>query len=70
VGEGAHTELTALGDTVNTTARLAAVAIAGEVVVSAVAARAVGLDADLPQRLLDLKGKQAPTAVVSLRVGP
>jgi adenylate cyclase len=70
VGEGAHTELTALGDTVNTTARLAAVAAAGEIVVSATAARAAGLDPKLPERLLDLKGKQAPTAVVSLRVGP
>jgi adenylate cyclase len=70
VGEGAHTELTALGDAVNTTARLASVAIAGEIVVSAEAARAAGLDPDLPQRLLDLKGKQTRTAVVSLRIGP
>lgn len=70
VGEGAHTELTALGDTVNTTARLAAVAIAGEIIVSADAARAAGLDENLPQRFLDLKGKRAPTAVISLQVGP
>jgi hypothetical protein len=40
------------------------------IVVSAEAARAAGLDPDLPQRLLDLKGKQTRTAVVSLRVGP
>ncbi|HEV8053503.1 MAG TPA: adenylate/guanylate cyclase domain-containing protein [Candidatus Limnocylindrales bacterium] len=33
VGEGAHSELTALGDSVNTTARLASVAVAGEVLV-------------------------------------
>jgi adenylate cyclase len=70
VGDATHTELTALGDTVNTTARLAAVATTGEIVVSVDAARAAGLDAGLPERLLDLKGKQAPTAVVSLRVGP
>jgi adenylate cyclase len=62
--------LTALGDTVNTTARLAAVAVAGEIVVSVDAARAAGLDPDLPQRRLDLKGKHAHTAVISLRVGP
>jgi hypothetical protein len=40
------------------------------IVVSAEAARAAGLDPDLPQRLLDLKGKQTRTAVVSIRVGP
>ena len=70
VGDDAHTELTALGDAVNTTARLAAAASAGEIVVSAAAARAAGLDPGLPQRLLDLKGKHDPMAVVSVRVGP
>jgi adenylate cyclase len=70
VGDATHTELTALGDTVNTTSRLAAVATTGEVVVSADAARAAGLDPGLPERLLDLKGKRDPTRVVSLRVGP
>jgi adenylate cyclase len=68
VGDDAHTELTALGDTVNTTARLAAAAAPGEIIVSAVAARAADLDPALPERLLELKGKQDPTAVVSLRV--
>ena len=70
VGDATHTELTALGDTVNTTARLAAAATTGEIVVSVDAARAAGLDPGLPQRLLDLKGKQSATPVVSLRVGP
>ncbi len=70
VGDATHTELTALGDTVNTTARLAAVAITGEIVISVDAARAAGLDPALPKRFLDLKGKQAPTAVVSLHVAP
>jgi adenylate cyclase len=70
VGDEAHTELTALGDTVNTTARLASAAAAGEVLVTAPAATAAGLDPRLERRSLDLKGKEAPTEVVSLRVEP
>lgn len=68
VGDDVHTELTALGDTVNTTARLAAAAAAGEILVSIEAAVAAGLDPGLEPRFLDLKGKQAPSKVVSLRV--
>ena len=68
VGDETHTELTALGDTVNTTSRLAAVAGPGEIIVSLAAAQAAALDAGLARRSLDLKGKQAPTEVVSLRV--
>jgi adenylate cyclase len=68
VGEGAHVELTALGDTVNTTARLASVAMAGEILVTAAAADAAGLDQALEQRSLDLKGKEIPTEVLVLRV--
>ena len=70
VGEGANTVLTALGDTVNTTARLASAAVAGEVLVSRDAASAAGLDPNLERRRLELKGKQSATEVVSLRVGP
>jgi len=68
IGDEAHTELTAVGDTVNTTARLAAEASAGEAIVSVAAARAAGLDPSLERRSLELKGKEAPTEVVSLRV--
>ncbi len=68
VGDGAHTELTALGDTVNTTARLASVAKAGEILVTTAAAEAAGLDPALERRSLDLKGKELPTDVVVLRV--
>jgi adenylate cyclase len=68
VGDEAHTELTALGDTVNTTARLASVAAAGEVLVTTTAATAAGLDPALERRSLDLKGKESATEVVSLRV--
>jgi adenylate cyclase len=68
VGEGAHTELTALGDTVNTTARLASVAKAGEILVTKAAAEAAGLDPGLERRSLDLRGKQLRTDVVVLSV--
>jgi adenylate cyclase len=70
VGEGAHTELTALGDTVNTTARLASVAEAGQVLVTTEAAVAAGLSAELERRRLTLKGKQQVTEIVTLTVGP
>lgn len=70
VGVGGHTEVTVLGDTVNTTARLAAAAAAGEVLVSADVAAAVGLDPSLERRFLDLKGKAEATEVVTVRVLP
>jgi adenylate cyclase len=69
VGDEAHTELTAVGDIVNVTARLATAASAGEVLVTVEAAAAAGLDPGLARRVLDLKGKLAPTEVVSLTVG-
>jgi adenylate cyclase len=40
VGDATHTEITALGDVVNTTARLASAAAAGEVIVTVAAATA------------------------------
>jgi adenylate cyclase len=70
VGEGSSTQLTAVGDAVNTTARLASVAGAGEILVTADAAKAAGLDDNLERRSLELKGKATPTDVVTLRVGP
>jgi adenylate cyclase len=69
VGEGSQTQLTAVGDAVNTTARLASVAGAGEILVTVDAARAAGLEPDLPRRSLELKGKQEVTEVVTLKVG-
>jgi adenylate cyclase len=67
VGEAPHTELTALGDVVNTAARLASAAAAGEILVSCEAAEAAGLGlGPLEQRSLELKGKSAPTDVVVL----
>jgi adenylate cyclase len=70
VGDDSHVELTALGDNVNTTARLASAAAAGEILVTADAALAAGLDPGLERRELALKGKEVPVAVVSVRVAP
>ena len=70
VGDERHPELTALGDTVNTTARLASAAGPGEVLVGLAAADAAGATARGERRLLDLKGKAEAVAAISLRVGP
>ena len=69
IGEGNHVEITVIGDVVNTTARLASAAESGEVLVSIDATRAAGLDdTDLEHRSLELKGKEASTDVVSVRI--
>ncbi len=68
VGDESHIELTALGDTVNTTARLASTAGVGEILVTIAAAEAAGLSVADERRSLDLKGKELPTDVVVLRV--
>jgi adenylate cyclase len=70
VGEGTHTTLTALGDAVNTTARLAAAAQAGEILVTTDAATAAGLDSSLERRPLELRGKEELIEAVTLRVAP
>jgi adenylate cyclase len=62
--------LVSLGDAMNTTARLASTARAGEILVTTPAAAAAGLDPAIERRSLDLKGKALPTEVVSIRVGP
>jgi adenylate cyclase len=62
-GPGVH-DFTALGDTVNTAARLASNAAAGEVMLSeAVYESARGRLPHLPQRRLELRGKEAPLTV-------
>jgi adenylate cyclase len=64
VGEPPVSDLTALGDAVNTTARLASAAAAGEILITRPAAAASGLDrVGLEQRDLALKGKSESTAV-------
>lgn len=67
VGDGPDTELTAMGDAVNVTARLSSAAAAGEILIARSAAQAAGLATDgLPLRSIALKGKSEPTEVVSL----
>jgi len=68
VGDGPRVELTVLGDTVNTAARLASAAGVGEILVGTVAAELAGLDPALERRTLELKGKTAATDVVIVRV--
>jgi adenylate cyclase len=58
VGEGDAFDFTALGDPVNTAARMAAAAGIGEILVSREAAKAAGLEtAGLESRTLELRGR-------------
>lgn len=64
---GSELQFTALGDAVNTAARLASVAGAGEILVSAAAARQADLDTNgLEIRHLALKGRTEPVDVFVL----
>jgi adenylate cyclase len=69
VGEsGGMVQFVALGDAVNTTARLASVAGAGEILVSEDALSHAGMEFDrLERRELSLKGRSAPVAVRVMR---
>jgi adenylate cyclase len=70
VGEPPVTDLTALGDAVNTTARLSSAAATGEVLITEAAATASGFDTTaLERRDLELKGKQGSTPVFVVTVG-
>jgi adenylate cyclase len=63
-------DLTALGDPVNTAARLSSSALVGEILVSETAAVSAHLDDQgLERRSLDLKGKSRPVSVVVLTSG-
>ena len=62
-------DFTALGDPMNTTARLASIAAAGELLVSADAASMAGLDsAGAVLRSIEVRGREAALDVLSLRV--
>lgn len=70
VGAEGVTDFTALGDTVNTAARLASSAAAGEVLLSQRVYSAVSEQfPNLEYRILTLRGKQSPFAVRVLRAG-
>jgi adenylate cyclase len=65
---GVVEDFTALGDVVNTTARLASAAAAGELLVSIDAATAAGLDlAGIEQRRLDIRGREGSVEVAVVR---
>lgn len=65
--DGAVNDFTALGDTVNTTARLAGEAAAGELLVSVEAAAAANVDASLlKRRTITVRGRSEPIEVLSL----
>ena len=62
--DGTFSDFTALGDTVNTAARVASAARAGEALITEAACAAAGLDlGSLEQRSLLLKGKSEPVTV-------
>jgi adenylate cyclase len=64
VGEGDACDFTAVGDPVNTTARLASNAAAGEILVSSAAAQAAALDTTgLEMRTLELRGREESAEV-------
>jgi adenylate cyclase len=61
------TDFTALGDTVNVTARLASEAAGGEILVSDEASMGARLAADLETRHLTLRGRQEPLDIRVVR---
>ncbi len=62
-------DFTALGDPVNTTARLASLAKAGELLVSVAAAEGAELDAtSLERRTVDVRGREATLDVLAIQV--
>ena len=64
-------DFTALGDSVNTTARLASLARAGELLVSAASADLASLDVTgLERRTVDVRGREATLDVYALRTPP
>ncbi len=70
VGSAGVSDITALGDDVNLTARLASVASAGEILITEASRTAAGLAAEgLEPRHLELKGRSAPVDVWLMRVG-
>ena len=66
--QGAVDDFTALGDVVNTTARLASSAVAGEIMVTVAAADAAEYETNgLERRNLEVRGRHEPIDVVVIR---
>jgi adenylate cyclase len=71
VGERDALDFTALGDPVNTTARLASMAGPGEILVSEDAAEAAGLDTGgLEPRTLDVRGRREAVGAYAIAASP
>ena len=69
VGSAGVSDITALGDDVNLTARLASIASAGEILITEAARAAAGLATDgLEPRHFDIKGRNAPVDVWLMRL--
>jgi adenylate cyclase len=67
----AVTDFTALGDAVNTAARLASQAKLGEVIISTAASEAAGLDSTtFERRTLELKGRGEPISAQIIHIVP
>jgi adenylate cyclase len=61
-------DFTALGDVVNTTARLTSAARAGELLVSVEAAQAAELEvSESDRRTIEVRGRTEPVAVISIK---
>jgi adenylate cyclase len=70
VGTAEHVEFTALGDSVNTTARLTSAAGRGELLITEAAADAASFARDgLERRRLHLRGKSEETTAIVLTLG-
>jgi adenylate cyclase len=71
VGSSGVNDITALGDDVNLTARLASLAAAGEILMTEATRAAADLPTDgMESRRLELKGRSTPVDVWVMRVGP
>jgi adenylate cyclase len=71
VGDGEVRDFTAIGDAVNTAARLQTLADGGQVVMTEDVAEQAGLEpTEGERRIVELRGKSQPVAVRVLTVGP
>ena len=70
IGSAGVSDITALGDDVNLTARLASIATTGEILITEAARGAAGLATDgLEPSRLDLKGRREPVDVWRMHIG-
>ena len=70
IGDRGITDFTALGDAVNTAARVASMAGSGETLVTRPAMESAGLESHGEWRHLELRGRAEPVDVVVIQVRP